>query len=103
VNCQLVPGVLPPGVRVTFQEVPGVTCSGKFKVTVQPLKAVVPVLVTLTSTWKKLPCVLDGVAVQLCAAYAFPFNNRNRPSARLDNRTMDLRNIFIPTLYQFNY
>jgi hypothetical protein len=41
------------------------TCSGKFSVTVQPLSAVVPLLVTLTSSWKKVPPVLDGVAVQV--------------------------------------
>jgi hypothetical protein len=42
-----------------------VTCSGKFSVTVQPLRAVVPLLVTLTSTWKKVPPVFEGVAVQV--------------------------------------
>jgi hypothetical protein len=70
VNCQLVPGVLPLGLRVTFHEPPGVTCSGKFSVSVQPLNAVVPVLVTLTSTWKNVPPVLEGVAVQVNAANA---------------------------------
>ena len=70
VNWKLVPGVEPLGVRVTFHEVPGVICSGKFSVSVQPLSAVVPVLVTLRSTWKKLPPVLEGVAVQVYAANA---------------------------------
>jgi hypothetical protein len=41
--------------------------SGKFSVNVQLDSAVVPALVTLTSTWKKLPPVLDGVAVQVTA------------------------------------
>ena len=68
VNWKLVPGLVP--VRVAFHCVVTVTCSGKFSVTVQLLKAVVPVLVTLTSTWKKVPPVFDGVAVQLCAANA---------------------------------
>jgi hypothetical protein len=62
VNWKLVPV---PGVQFTFQAVLAVTCSGKFSVTVQPLSDVVPVLVTLTSTWKKVPPVWDGVAVQL--------------------------------------
>jgi hypothetical protein len=93
VNWKLVPGVLAAGLRVTFHWATGVICSGKFKVTVQLLSAVVPVLVTDTSTWKKLPPVLDGVTVQLCAANACPFDNR--PSARLDNRITDLRKIFI--------
>jgi hypothetical protein len=44
-----------------------VTCSGKFRLTVQLLSAVVPLLVTLTSTWKKVPPVFEGVAVQLTA------------------------------------
>jgi signal transduction histidine kinase len=79
-NWKLVPV---PGVQFTFQALVTVTVSGKFSVTVQPLKAVVPVLVTLTSTWKKVPPVFEGVAVQLCAAYACPFENR--PSARLDS------------------
>jgi hypothetical protein len=57
VNWNDVPGVLPLGVRVTFQEPPGVIVSGKFRVSVQPLSAVVPVLVTLTSTWKNVPPV----------------------------------------------
>jgi hypothetical protein len=70
VNCQVVPGALSDGVRVTFHWPTGVTVSGKFSVIVQLLNAVVPVLVTLMSTWKKLPPVLDGVAVQLCAANA---------------------------------
>jgi hypothetical protein len=42
-----------------------VTCSGKFRVTVQPLNAVVPLFVTLTSTWKKVPPVFEGVAVHV--------------------------------------
>jgi hypothetical protein len=70
VNWNDVPGVLPLGVRVTFQEPPGVIVSGKFRVSVQPLNVVVPVLVTLTSTWKKVPPVWDGVAVQVYAANA---------------------------------
>jgi hypothetical protein len=46
-----------------------VTVSGKFSVTVQPLSAVVPVLVTPTFTWKEVLPVLEDVAVQVCAAY----------------------------------
>jgi hypothetical protein len=65
VNCQVVPGVLSDGVRVTFHWPTGVMVSGKVSVSVQELSAVVPVLVTLTSTWKKLPPVLDGTAVQV--------------------------------------
>ena len=42
-----------------------VTVSGKFSVIVQPVIAVVPVLVILMSTWKKVPCELDVVGVQL--------------------------------------
>ena len=93
VNWKVVPGVLADGVRVTFHCVIGVICSGKFRVTVQLLNAVVPVLVTDTSTWKKLPPVLDGVAVQLCAAKACPFNTK--PSTRLDSRNADLRKVFM--------
>jgi hypothetical protein len=63
VNWKLVPGLVP--LRVAFHCVVIVTCSGKFSVTVQPVRAVVPLLVTETSTWKKVPPVLDGVAVQV--------------------------------------
>jgi hypothetical protein len=50
VNWKLVPGLVP--VRVpTFHWLVIVTCSGKVKVTVQLVSAVVPVLVTLTSSW----------------------------------------------------
>jgi hypothetical protein len=50
VNWKLVPGLVP--VRVpTFHWLVIVTCSGKLNVTVQPVSAVVPVLVTLTSNW----------------------------------------------------
>jgi hypothetical protein len=62
VNWKLVPV---PGVQPAFHALVTVTCSGKFKVTVQPLSAVVPVLVTLRSSWKNVPPVLEGVAVQL--------------------------------------
>jgi hypothetical protein len=89
VNCQVVPGALSDGVRVTFHWPTGVTVSGKFSVIVQLLNAVVPVLVTLMSTWKKLPPVLDGVAVQLCAANAW------LPSIRLDSSMPSLMNVFI--------
>jgi hypothetical protein len=65
VNCQVVPGALSDGVRVTFHWPTGVMVSGKVRVRVHELSAVVPVLVTLTSTWKKLPPVLDGVAVHV--------------------------------------
>jgi hypothetical protein len=92
VNWKLVPV---PGVQLTFQAPVTVTCSGKFSVTVQLLNAVVPVLVTLTSTWKKVPPVLEGVAVQEYAANACPFNNR--PSKRLDTNSPDLMNAFIFT------
>jgi len=63
VNWKLVPGLVP--VRVAFHWVVMVTCSGKFRVTVQLLRAVVPLLVTETSTWKKVPPVFEGVAVQV--------------------------------------
>jgi hypothetical protein len=67
VNWNVVPGLVP--VRVpTFHWLVMATCSGKVKVTVQPVSAVVPVLVTLTSSWKDVPPVLEAVAVQLCAA-----------------------------------
>jgi hypothetical protein len=50
VNWKLVPGLVP--VRVpTFHWLVIVTCSGKVKVTVQLVSAVVPVLVILTSSW----------------------------------------------------
>jgi hypothetical protein len=50
VNWKLVPGLVP--VRVpTFHWLVIVTCSGNVKVTVQLVNAVVPVLVTLTSSW----------------------------------------------------
>ena len=91
VNWKLAPGLAPA--RVAFHWVVTVTCSGKFNVTVQPLNAVLPVLVTDTSTWKKVPPVLDGVAVQLCAANACPFENR--PSTRPDSRIADLRKTFM--------
>jgi hypothetical protein len=42
-----------------------VTCSGKISVTFQPLGVVVPLLVTDTSTWKEVPAVFEGFAVQL--------------------------------------
>jgi hypothetical protein len=61
-NWKLVPV---PGVQPAFQALVTETCSGKFNVMVQPLSAVVPVLVTLRSNWKNVPPVLDGVAVQL--------------------------------------
>jgi hypothetical protein len=47
-----------------------VICSGKVNVTVQPLNAVVPVLLMRTSTWNMVPAVLDGMAVQVYKAYA---------------------------------
>jgi hypothetical protein len=68
VNWKLAPGLAPVR-EPTFHWLVTVTCSGKFSVTVQLLSAVVPVLVTLTSTWKNVPPVLDGVAVQVWAAY----------------------------------
>jgi hypothetical protein len=71
--------------RIAFQSLVQQTDSGQFTDTVQPLKAVVPVLVTLTSTWKVPPPVLEGVAVQLYAANAGPFNSG--PSIRPDNST----------------
>jgi hypothetical protein len=80
-------------VRVAFHWVVTVTDSGKFRVTVQPLKALVPLLVIPTSTWKNVPPVLDGVAVQVYAANACPFNSR--PSNRLDSRIPYLTDIFI--------
>jgi hypothetical protein len=63
VNWNEAPGLVP--VRVAFHWLVTVTVSGKARVTVQLLNAVVPVLVTFTSTWKKVPPVLDGVAVQV--------------------------------------
>ena len=88
VNWKLVPGLVP--VRLpTFHWLVTVTCSGKFRVTVQLASAVVPVLVTDTSSWKKVPPVLEGVAVQLCAANACPFDNR--PSIRPDSSTHSLK------------
>jgi hypothetical protein len=48
VNWKVVPGLVP--VRVEFHWVVTVTVSGKVSVTVQPVSAVVPELVTLTST-----------------------------------------------------
>jgi hypothetical protein len=74
-----------------------VTCSGKFSVTVQLLSAVVPVLVILTSTWKKLPPVFEGVTAQVCAAYAW------LPSNKLDSNMPSFRKIFIagtPSVYK---
>jgi hypothetical protein len=68
VNWKLVPGLAP--LRVTFHWLVIVTDCAKFSVTVQPLSAVVPVLVTDTSTWKFPPWTLAGVAVQLYAANA---------------------------------
>jgi hypothetical protein len=94
-NCQLnsfvnlndVPQAGLVGSRITFQSFVQQTCSGHVTVTVQPLNAVVPVLLTLTSTWKKVPPVLEGVAVQLYAANACPFENRpsNRPDSSMPN------------------
>jgi hypothetical protein len=48
VNWKLVPEL--GLVVVTFQKLLTVTCCGKFRVTVQPLTCVVPLLVTVTST-----------------------------------------------------
>jgi hypothetical protein len=63
VNWNEVPGLAP--VRVpTFHWLVIVTCSGKASVTVQLLIAVVRVLVTDTSVWKKVPPVFEGVTVQ---------------------------------------
>jgi hypothetical protein len=93
VNWKLVPGLAP--VRVAFHWLVTVTVCAKFSVTVQLLSAVVPVLVTDTSTWKKPPCVLEGVAVQLCAANACPFNDR--PSNRPDSSVTVLMKAFMYT------
>jgi hypothetical protein len=49
VNWKVVPGLAPDA--VTFQLLVSVTVSGKVSVTVQPLTCVVPLLVTVTSTW----------------------------------------------------
>jgi hypothetical protein len=99
VNCHVVPGVLAAGVRVTFHWPTGVMVSGKVSVTVQPLNAVVPVLVTLTSTWKKLPPVLDGMAVHVYAAYAW------LPSNRPDSSIANLIKAFIcvPSIFMMFY
>jgi hypothetical protein len=91
VNWKLVPGLVP--LRVTFHWLVTVTDCAKFSVTVQPLSAVVPVLVTDTYTWKLPPWTLAGVAVQLCAANACPFNDR--PSNRPDSRVANFINVFI--------
>jgi hypothetical protein len=76
-------------VAVTFQPLDTQTCSGKVSVIVQLLSAVVPVLVTLTSNWKKVPPVLDAVAVQLCAANAW------LPSTRPDSSITSFIYVFI--------
>jgi len=57
-------------VRVVFQLLVTLVGSAKFSVTVQLLSAVVPVLVTDTSTWYDVAWLLLTVAVQLCAANA---------------------------------
>jgi hypothetical protein len=57
--------VLSDGVRVTFHWPTGVTVSGKINVTVQPLNTAVPAFVTDMSTWKNVPPVFEGVAIQL--------------------------------------
>ncbi len=68
VNCSEVPQV---GLfKMAFQSLVQQTDSGQFNVTVQLFKAVVPVLVTLTSTWKPVPPLLGAEAVQLYAANA---------------------------------
>jgi hypothetical protein len=91
VNWKLVPGLAP--VRVTFHWLVTVTDCAKFSVTVQLLSAVVPVLVTDTSTWKLPPWTLAGAAVQLCAAKACPFNDM--PSKRPDSSAPILKNDFM--------
>ena len=53
-----------------FHGAPAETCSGKFSVTVQPLIAVVPLLVIETFIWNDVPTTLAGVAVQVYAANA---------------------------------
>jgi hypothetical protein len=70
-NVRLVPqnGLAAGLLRIAFQSLVQQTDSGQVKVTVQLLNAVVPVLVTLTSTWKEVPFG-DDVTVQLCAANA---------------------------------
>jgi hypothetical protein len=81
VNWNVVPGLAPE--RVTFQLLFTLTDSGKVSVTVQPLTCVVPLFVTVTSTWKKVPPVFDGAAVQVYAAKACPPNispDSNMPS-----------------------
>jgi hypothetical protein len=71
-NVRLVPqnGLAAGLVRITFQSLVQHTCSGQFKVTVQLLNCVVPVLLTLTSIWKLVPPLLGAATVQLYAANA---------------------------------
>jgi hypothetical protein len=68
VNWKLVPGLVPVRVPM-FHWLVTVTVSGKFSVTVQPVIAVVPVLVIDTSTWNGVP-VLVVVTAQVYAANA---------------------------------
>ena len=71
-NCQVQPAQLlnwklvpVPAVQpAELKALVTVTVSGKFSVIVQPVIGVLPVLVMAISTWKKVPCVLEGVAVQ---------------------------------------
>jgi hypothetical protein len=68
VNWKTMPGLVPDA--VTFQLLVTLTFSGNVSVTVQPFTCVVPLFVTVTSNWKKVPPVLDGVPVQVYAANA---------------------------------
>jgi hypothetical protein len=92
VNWKLVPGLAPLRLP-TFHWLVTVTVCAKFSVTAQLLSAVVPVFVTDTSTWKNPPCVLEGVAVQLCAANACPFNNSTMPVNGIPNLKKDFMHI----------
>jgi hypothetical protein len=89
VNRKLLPGLVP--VRVTFHWLVTVTCSGKFSVTVQPLSAVVPLFLTLTSTWKKVPPVFEGVAVQLYVANALPKGSTSIAATKMSDETDNLK------------
>jgi len=57
-------------VRVTFQLLVTLVGSAKLSVTVQAVSAVVPLLVTDTSTWYDVAWLLLTVAVQVYAANA---------------------------------
>lgn len=65
------------------------TCSGNASVTVQFPGAVVPLLVSDTSTWKNVPPVFEGVAVQAIPLVPPPEEELELEELELDELLLD--------------